>query len=293
MTDYQKYLENKSMSVSTQQRQIAHIKSFLKWVKHQSYQVEKMGYTQMIHYIEAQRHRQIGESTLVHYLRYLHIYFDYLMENGKIDHHPLQHLRLRNHTRQRAEQNLLHRSLLNESELQAIYSCYSANKRLNRPHLNLLGMMVYQGLAADEAKYLKVEHLDLEQVCLFIPSSRKHEQRYVPLNALQILPLSHFIADKKASDFLFIYRDQKQATNSRTWLSQQIKRELRLSNQSIIRFKNLTQLRNSRISLWVSTLGLRQAQYLAGHRNIVSTQRYKVTDVTTLQQQINQFHPFK
>ena len=292
MKQYQQYLEKKGMSESTQQRQIAHIKSFIKWLKEQEYVLEKLGYQQMIHYLEAQRQKGIGENTLVHYLRYLYIYFDYLMEKEAIQKHPLQHLKLRNQTRQRSQQNTL-QNLLNEEELTAIYHAYKANKRLNKRHLNMLGFMIYQGIAADETKYLQAKHLDLEQTRIFVPSSSKHEQRYLPLMANQILPLSRYIQDKNPADLLFKYANTKQATNSRMWLSTQIKRELRLSNQSAIRFKNLIQLRNSRISLWISTLGLRKAQYLAGHNHIASTQRYKVTDVTTLQQQINQFHPFK
>jgi len=292
MEQYQQYLAKKGMSSSTQYRQIAHIKAFQKWLKEQEYILEKLGYQQMIHYLEYQRQKGIGENTLVHYLRYLYIYFDYLMEYEAIQKHPLQHLHLRNQTRQRAQQKTL-QNLLTEEELTTIYKAYRANKRLNKPHLNMLSLMIYQGIAADETKYLQAKHLDLEQTRIFVPSSRKHEQRHLSLTALQILPLSRYIQDKKPTDLLFKYANEKQATNSRTWLSTQIKRELRLSNQSSIPFKNLIQLRNSRISLWVSTLGLRKAQYLAGHRHIASTQRYKVTDVSTLKQQINQFHPFK
>lgn len=292
MKQYEEYLTKKGMSSSTRQRQLAHIRSFEKWLKDQEYTLEKLGYRQMIHYLEYQRQKGIGENTLVHYLRYLYIYFDYLMEYEAIKKHPLQHLRLRNQTRQRAQQNTL-KNLLTEEELNIIYGAYKANKRLNKRHLNMLGLMIYQGIAADETKYLQAKHLDLEQTRIFIPSSTKHEQRYLSLNAVQILPLSKYLDGKNPDELLFNYANTKQATNSRMWLSIQIKRELRLSNQSGISFENLIQLRNSRISLWVSSLGLRQAQYLAGHRHIASTQRYKVTDVTTLQQQINQFHPFK
>ena len=292
MKQYQQYLEKRGMSQSTQQCQLAHIKGFTKWLKAQDYVVEKLGYQQMIHYLETQRQKGIGENTLIHYLRYLYIYFDYLMEQQKINHHPLQHLRLRNQTRKRAQQSTL-KNLLSEAALNTIYEVYRANKRLNKRHLNMLGLMIYQGIAADETKYLQAGHLDLDGVRIFVPSSKRHQQRYLPLTAVQILPLSRYIQDKNPADLLFKYADTKQATGSRLWLCTQIKRELRLSNQSTIPFKNLIQLRSSRISLWVSSLGLRKAQYLAGHSNIASTQRYKVTDVSALQQQINQFHPFK
>lgn len=289
---YQEYLAKKGMSSSTQQRQIAHIKGFLKWLKAQNYIVEKLGYQEMIHYLEAQRQKGIGENTLVHYLRYLYIYFDYLMAYEAIQKHPLQHLQLRNQIKQRSQQKSLE-NLLEEEELNSIYSVYRANTRLNKKHLNMLGLMVYQGIAAEETKYLKAKHLDLEQTRIFVPSSRKHEQRYLSLNAVQILALSQYITDKKPEALLFEYTSSKQATNSRSWLSTQIKRELRRNNKRAIKFKNLSQLRTSRISLWVSSLGLRKAQYLAGHRHIASTQSYKVTDISALQQQIKQFHPLK
>jgi len=179
MKTYQEYLAKKGMSPSTQQRQLAHIRSFINWLEAENYVLEELGYQQMIAYLCAQREKGIGENTLVHYLRYLYIYFDYLIEKQALKNHPLQHLRLRNQTRQRAQQNTLH-NLLNEEELETIYQVYRANKRLNKKHGNMLGLLIYQGLATDETKYLQAKHLDLEQTRIFVPSSKKHKERYLP-----------------------------------------------------------------------------------------------------------------
>lgn len=292
MKDYLIYLEKRGFSPSSQKRQHAHIKAFLHWLKSKKYEANQLQYPQMIHYIEAQRQRGIGENTLVHYLRYIHIYFDYLIEQGQANHHPLQHLRLRGQVRQKKQDTFL-QDLLKEEELGQIYRCYQSNKRLNKKHLNLLTCIIYQGMATAEMRYVKVKHLDLEQARLFIPSSKKYRQRYVDLKASQILALSRYIDNKQPEAILFDYKNDKQATNSRTWLCQQIKIELKRSQQSHIAFKNLNQIRNSRIALWVKQHGLRKAQYLAGHTNIVSTQRYKTSDIDALQRQINQFHPLK
>jgi len=58
------------------------------------------------------------------------------------------------------------------------------------------------------------------------------------------------------------------------------------------RFFNFTQIRISVISFWIKTYGLRKAQYLAGHRNISTTEQYIPNNLDNLIEDINKLHPF-
>lgn len=53
----------------------------------------------------------------------------------------------------------------------------------------------------------------------------------------------------------------------------------------------LSQLRHSRIALWVKEEGLRKAQYLAGFRRVSSAERYQKADLSDLKKQVDLCHP--
>jgi len=57
-------------------------------------------------------------------------------------------------------------------------------------------------------------------------------------------------------------------------------------------FTSFAQIRTSVITHWIQTEGLRKAQYLAGHRNIASTEMYLPNDLNELMNDIQRFNPF-
>jgi len=57
--------------------------------------------------------------------------------------------------------------------------------------------------------------------------------------------------------------------------------------------KHATQLRQSVITEWLKEKGLRQVQYMAGHRYVSSTERYLTTNLEDLRDALNKHHPLK
>jgi len=58
-------------------------------------------------------------------------------------------------------------------------------------------------------------------------------------------------------------------------------------------FKTITQLRESRMSLWVKEYGIRKAQYLSGIKYTSSMLRYKTADVEQLKKKLAIVHPME
>ena len=58
-----------------------------------------------------------------------------------------------------------------------------------------------------------------------------------------------------------------------------------------IPFKRLTQLRQSRIGIWIDLYGLRKAQYLSGYKRVGNIEKYRHKDMRDLLEQIEMFHP--
>lgn len=293
MKEYEAYLENKGYSSITISKQISHVRSFLKWLSKSQKNILEIDYSELLSYIAYEREKGIKETTLVHYLRYVHLYFDYLLEEKKIVTHPFQYFRLRSKVRHRQHSQIAFHELLTGDELDQIYKVYRQNKRLNIRGVLVLSLAIYQGLSSVEIYPLKRESIDIDNAVLRMPPTSLYEARTIDLEAIQIESFRKYIVNKRGGESLFNYSTPKQATSAREQIKLQVNIELKRRGLRDLRFINFIQIRNSRISDWIARYGLRKAQYLAGHSNIVSTQRYKQTDVEALKQQVNEFHPLK
>jgi len=58
------------------------------------------------------------------------------------------------------------------------------------------------------------------------------------------------------------------------------------------RFSSFKQIRASVITSWLKEHGLRRTQYLAGHRQINTTENYLCNNLDGLTKKINNLHPF-
>mgnify|MGYP001048733674 CR=1 FL=1 len=58
-------------------------------------------------------------------------------------------------------------------------------------------------------------------------------------------------------------------------------------------FESLTQLKESRIRVWVQKHGIRKAQYLSGVKYTSSMLRYKTSDIDKLQPKLMIVHPME
>ena len=69
-----------------------------------------------------------------------------------------------------------------------------------------------------------------------------------------------------------------------------MKKELAKQKEKIA-YRNFAQIRASRIALWIKQKGILEAQYLAGHHSLASTQKYQVQDLQQLRSALQSIHP--
>ena len=153
----------------------------------------------------------------------------------------------------------------------------------------LLSLLVYQGLATEELPHLRVNNIDLQSGFLNVPANNL-VARTIKLEACQMLLLLEYTRNKKPYAKLFPRLSIGRAGNHYNQLKSQIKKELS-KNQKHIPFKNLSQLRSSRIRLWIEKRGILAAQYLAGHRSLISTQYYQKEESAALRAIFENIHP--
>lgn len=274
---YYRYLVRKGFAIKTIKRLLAWQSSFENWCKDQGKKPAKQTESDLVHYLYTQK-GQLKRSSLQMELSRIKHYYGYLgIEN------PLDSFKISGKPEKKEYQ------LLKDGELNTIYQCYQSNQRLNLESKVLLGLLVYQGIAAKELPYIKTSQIDLKRAKLFMQGGNL-QSREIALEAVQMSLFIEHVADKLPTDKLLTYKNDKQLQNKHQHLVYQVKRELNKNNK-VLHFNRLQDLRTSRIAIWVKQKGLLEAQYLAGHQYLLSTQKYQQADDEALRKALEQMHP--
>ena len=186
--------------------------------------------------------------------------------------------------------------LFTQKQLDHIYqnfpesqSQWTHKKTLRIYHL-ILGLRIYQGLQEQELAKLEIHHLQLDKGKIYVPSTKRANKRILDLKPFQILPLHEYLLtdrkslnDKIEGNYLF---HKKRLIRGMSRIKAMIKRyEPRLTN--------MAQIRASTITNWLKHYNLREVQYMAGHKYVSSTERYRMDTLEDLQQELEKYHPLK
>jgi len=174
----------------------------------------------------------------------------------------------------------------------------------------MLSFLVYQGLTTRELQRITLADLNLNKATVKITGTKKSNERNIPLNASQIGTLIHYLNEIRPqfleflnteSNQLFLPLPEAGRTKAKFMVSQAeptpdlmgvIKNLSKQVKTLESKFLNFKQIRASIITHWIKTVGLRKAQYLAGHRYISSTENYLPNDLQSLTEDITKYNPF-
>lgn len=159
----------------------------------------------------------------------------------------------------------------------------------------MLTFLLYQGLPTNELHLISIDDIDLNKATVKINSNGR--ERNLPLNASQIGFLINYLNNIRPqfleqcgqTDKLFFSLCAEQYDKSFSSPLRRITRQVKAIDKN---FVNFSQTRASVITHWIQTEGLRKAQYLAGHKNIASTEEYLPNDLDSLKGDIQKFNPF-
>jgi len=311
MEEFTIYLQNKNLSSVTIKEYKRQIGLFKNWHNGEAINCQKKDILNYLSYLKnTKKIQSISRNNALISLRH---YFDYLLQQNEIATNPTTLIKLRGLNKRKlkhiynleeltqladnyyqlevkkAEENLILKANRNTTK-----NSYLAQLR----NYNILQLFINQGLNTREVLELQTEDIQLHKAIIQIPKgSQRGNARNLPLHATQIGSLIQYIneirpqlAKNKESNLLFLptKQNQKPAKNVATAL-----KKLSASLKKIDReFSNFAQLRASVITYWIKTYGLRKAQYLAGHKSIVSTEEYLPNLIEDLAEDITKFNPF-
>ena len=167
----------------------------------------------------------------------------------------------------------------------------------------MLSILLHQGITTSEINTIQLEDLDLIKATIKIRGARRSNSRTIPLKAEQIGILIHYLQNVRPqllqlsaieNNKFFLPLPQKKnqptITDNLANTFRYLVKQVRIIEPS---FTNFKQTRASAITLWLKTVGLRKTQYLAGHRNINSTEEYLPNNIEELTNDIKKLHPYQ
>ena len=297
MTNFIQYRLKNGYSEKTIKTQNHHVKSFLNWCIVQSITTENISYNEALKFINHERSRNISSASVIRALNSVKIYFDYLVESKAIQHNIIRQIKLRNEGKKALPE------LLTTQQLETIYHSFSnvpewsyktaTAKLLHQRNTVILGLLVYQGLDSGEVAKLETTHINLAEGKIYIPSGRSSNARTLKLQAVQILPFKTYIEEtrpklheKRQQQTPYLFPSKKYSD----MICKIVEQTKKIGHPEL---KDTRQIRASVIMNWLKTNNIRQVQYMAGHKNIRSTEQYRNQDLTDLTKQLELFHPLK
>jgi site-specific recombinase XerD len=292
---FENYLfEQEKYRQSTINSHLQNINRFVEWINKSNIQeVENVQYNDLLDYVQREKEKQIDIATINLRLTSISKYFEFLKQEGSINRNPARTLRIKGKLKTIIQQPLKY------AELEKLYNDYKALIKEVPTHIQekstlahqrniiIIGLLIWQGLHSGELEKLEVNHINLNEGIIYIPSTARSNSRELKLSTQQILTLHTYIHGGT--------RDKFKVSNERLFsgnlhnIVQLLIEELKGINLQI---KNAQHIRASVILHWLRQHNKRQVQYMAGHKYIGSTELYEVQEMESLTDALSKHHPF-
>lgn len=282
---FKSYLQSKRQRNTSVNSNLQMVERFEAWCKKQDLEQAELTATDVLNYLEELKKQGVKQKTQAIYLNSIKHYTRFLNEN-EINEISIQHITIKG-----VRRNDLH-NILTTEQLEAIYHNYPAETPINKRNKAILSLLIYQGITTGELNELTTENLHLFEGKISIPSHNRNLERVLKLEAFQILLLDDYL--KTVRTELTQNEEEKQlivTTGTSSKLHNLLAKLIQNLRKKHPELESYNQLRASVITNWLKIHHLRRVQYLAGHRFISSTERYKREDLTSLKTAIDQFQP--
>jgi len=281
---FKDYLEQKRFTEATVNSYTIYIRTFTDWLAAEQLDGGAFTYNELLDFIQYLQGLCKSKKAIQYVLSVVRHYCNYLIVEKKRSDNPAAGVFMKGIMRK------LPGNLLSWEEMEELYRQYSI--QLNVPLVSkvILGLLIYQGLAAEEITRLEAVHVHLREGRIFVRAMKRTGQRWLPLSALQLIELGEYMQENrlKTGPLLVTGRKQRISPTNINNRMQGMMKQLRRLNPRVI---NAAQFRSSVIAHWLKANNLRQVQYMAGHKYVSSTQRYQLTTLDDLKGDLQKHHP--
>ena len=297
MTTYKAYLQSRSYSHSTIHGHLKNVEMLEKWAEQENMELINLTYQDLLLYMKELTKRGASKSTISSYMNSIRHYYSSQLKAETITKNPAANLQIKG-----VKKKMVY-DVLSPIELEQVYHKFTTTPTKSQHELKdleyqrdivMLGLLIYQGATAQELIKLQAQDIKLRQGIIEIPGGRKSNHRELKLEAVQILEIQEYLSKTREEILQATSKQSEQLFISIGWsesLHPTIAKFTKTIKKQNARIQDLQQIRASVIVKWLKNYNLRQAQYMAGHRYVSSTEKYKLNDLRDLQEDINKYHP--
>jgi integrase/recombinase XerD len=281
---FEQYLQEKHYSPHTRRHYQLYADVFTNWLAREQLAGEQATYNDVIAFMRYLGEQGKSKKRVHSQLNVLRHYFTWLITEGIREDNPAAGLYVRGIIRK------LPGNLLAVDELEELYRRYQLQLNVDPAKKIMLGLLVYQGLQTEEIARLESAHIHLKEGKIFIRGTSYSNERWLPLQAHQVGELQEYLQANRFKEGLFLARPVRRDASGNNIQNrmQHMIRQLRKLNPRVI---NVNQIRSSVITAWLQRYHLRQVQYMAGHKYVSSTERYRLLNNDDWPSELQKHHP--
>ncbi len=264
---------------------------------------EKANYKDLTNYIGLLRKRYSKASTIGRIVSSLKVYYDYLCFCGVRNDNPTKAIKLRD----KQSRDIQLQDLFTTEELEILLNRKERYTNLDYRNKVLSSLLIYQALHPGEIENILVENIDLNTGSIYIKPTFKTNSRTLQLKPNQILLFHQYINEirpKLLGSNLPPSGELKGATSNSLLIGirggamsgEDITKHIKRSFKELYpnRKVNAQTIRQSVITnLLKQGHDLSLVQAFAGHKTPSTTERYKQSEIETLQAAVNKYHPLQ
>lgn len=284
------------------QGHLQNMTQFTQWAKTQGYtEIDHMNYLELLNYVQQQKQKGLKIQTIKLRLNSLSKYYEYLKHIGLLEKNITKKIRLK------GELKSITQNVLQYSELEQLYNDYlKINTEIKNNPLTpfikqknnvLAGLLIWQGAVSGELAKITLEQLNLEEGTIYIPKKGRGAGRELKLLPKQVLQLYQYVNEvrlklikESGANLSSKIRDEEKLFYGT--LHDQCRAILKQFTGINQKIYSLSQIRASIIIHWIKVHGKRQAQYMAGHKHVLSTERFELQELDSLTDALLKHHPF-
>ena len=273
------YLKAKQLHSSTVKEHENNLNFFFHWIKETGREEKGITYIDLLNFIDYNQKKKVSKRQINRRICAVRYYYNYLKSKNKVKENPASGLYIKGIKRR------LPHHLLTEEQLTTIYQ----TPKLKLLDKVILGLMIYQGLRPEELTNIKLKDINTREGKLTIQKTSGSNQRTLKLESHQIIDLHEYILIERKENPK--HQSEKLLLGKQHYLISTISNLSKKLKGEYTHYYYPKQFRGSRITLWLKIKGIREVQYMAGHKYVSSTERYQRTNLEELQRELLKHHP--
>jgi len=290
MKNFREYLEDKNYTESTIRIYENGVMDFLEWTSLHQYAIENVRYADLMSFIKHRQKKGITKTRMQNEFLSIRHYFNHLVKEKKVQSNPAQGVYIRGIARRLPHDLVEHKELVN------VYDTYPVNDPRDQRNKVILGLLIFQAVTIEELELLKAEHINLREGKIKIPGTDRTNERVLKLEASQVYDIQEYMIKTRAriingpkvsepetiTQLIIGMQGGSTLSGEVLWMMRRLKHE---------QVKHASQIRASTIAEWTRTHDVRVVQYMAGHKYVSTTEKYQVSHLEDLKEQLKKFHP--